>query len=341
MLTIKCPQCSTALKLRQAPPSGKVKCPKCAGVVPVKAAAAGKPAGKPAGQPKRAAAPVDPDDDAFDFGRINFPSASGANAVSAFPVSGNADVYEGPIPGDPLAGLEADNAAAAEAAAAEAGEPYVAQAAPAKKKNPKVLIGALAGLGIVLIAGVAGIAMMSGGGGGGAANEDVLAAAKASAPDGYKAFGIEGVVVLMPKGSEMDPKSLPSMIECAATESAASGSTFFMGAMDGGTRPLDGDQMRKKAGRQLGGEILGGTDMTRNGYPGIKGMLDGSLFLPRMQVEAFHVDGRFVILGCAPLSMGADPSVQMQVDRGLEAAEQEIFYGSFKVGAKPSGFFGF
>ena len=64
-------------------------------------------------------------------------------------------------------------------------------------------------------------------------------------------------------------------------------------------------------------------------------MLDGSLFLPRMKVEIFHEDERFVIVGCAPKSMGADPSVP--VNRALEGEEEGIFYGSFKVGPKPSG----
>lgn len=333
MLTIKCPHCSTALKLRQAPPSGKVKCPKCANVVPVKPS--GQPAGAGSSQRRAPAAVLDPDDDAFDFGRINFPTASGTNAVTSFPTQGEQmEVYTGPIPGDPLA--------IQEQAAPQAHDPmagHEAQAAPpAAKKKPIVLIGALAAVGLLLVVGVAAFALM---GGGGEPKEDVLAAAMASAPDGYKAHGIEGVVVLMPKGSELDPKDLPSMIECVGVESSASGSFFFMGAMFGGNRPLDADQMKKKAGRQLGGEILGGTETTRNGYKGIDGMLDGSIFLPRMQVEAYHVDGRFVILGCAPLSMGADPSVQMSVDRGLENAEQEVFYKSFKVGPQPSGFFGF
>jgi hypothetical protein len=138
----------------------------------------------------------------------------------------------------------------------------------------------------------------------------------------------------MPKGSEYE--DLPSMSETVAIMSSESQSVFLMSAMNGGSRPLDKDQLRKKANRQLGGEILGGNETERNGYKGIKGMLDGSIFLPRMQVEVFHVDERFVIIGCAPASMGADPS--MKVDRALETAEQDIFYGSFKIGPKPSGF---
>lgn len=329
MLTVKCPHCSTALKLRQAPPSGKVKCPKCSNIVPVQSAT-GNPAPKQRA-PVAAGPPVDPDDDAFDFGRINFPSASGATAVSQFPVAGGGAVYEGPIPGDPLAAEDDEDDDDEEGA--EGGQSVTAAAR--KKKNPMVLIGALGGLAVVLIGGIVAVALI-GGGGGGEANVDVVAAAQSTAPQGYTAKGIEGVVILMPKGSEWD--KLPSVIESGAVRSDGSGSVYFLGAMNGGKRPLDKDQMRKKAERQLGGEILGGNETERNGYKGIKGILDGSIFLPRMMVEVFHVEERFVIVGCAPASMGADPSAN--VDRGLETAEQDIFYGSFKIGPKPSGWFG-
>ncbi len=323
MLTVKCPHCTTALKLKQAPPSGKVKCPKCGNAVviraPSKQPAATKPSGVTAGPS------LDPDDEGFDFGRINAPSASGASGVSHFPVAGRLSAYDGPIPGDPLL---------AEAKEEEQQETSSAPPAPAaKKKNPKVLIGALAALGLFLVVGVGAFAMMGGGGGGGEADVDVVAAAQATAPSGYKAVGIEGCVVLMPKGSEWD--SLPSVIESTAIMSDESGSVYFMGAMNGGKRPLDKDQLRKKAERQLGGEILGGSEKERNGYPCIHGMLDGSIFLPRMMVEVFHVEERFVILGVAPASLGADPSTP--VNRQAEEAEQKIFYSSFKVGPKPSG----
>ncbi len=240
-------------------------------------------------------------------------------------------VYEGPIPGDPLeaAAAEEDDEGAAE------GGHVATASAKKKKKNPMVLIGALGGLAVLLIGGIVAVALM-GGGGGGEANVDVVAAAQSTAPQGYTAKGIEGVVILMPKGSGWD--KLPSVIESAAVMSDGSGSVYFLGAMNGGKRPLDKDQMRKKAERQLGGEILGGNETERNGYKGIKGMLDGSIFLPRMMVEVFHVEERFVIIGCAPASLGADPSAD--VDRALETAEQEIFYGSFKIGPKPSGWFG-
>ena len=72
--------------------------------------------------------------------------------------------------------------------------------------------------------------------------------------------------------------------------------------------------MIKKAEKQLGGDILGGTDTERNGYKGYQGMLDGSIFLPRMKVEVFHVEERFVILGCAPRSMGPPTRASRSTD---------------------------
>jgi predicted Zn finger-like uncharacterized protein len=335
MLNVKCPHCATAMKLREAPASGKVKCPKCGQVVAI--AAAAKPSAV-AAAPRPAAVPsgptLDPDDEAFDFGKISFPSASGVTAVSRFPVAGQMSVYEGPIPGDPLALVAKEDSESPPGPGGHAAGPNGAPAKAQRKRNPMVLVGVLAGAGLLILGGVAAIALTSGGGeGSGGGDIDVVAAAQSTAPAGYQAHGIRGCVVLMPKGAGWD--KLPSAIESVAVTSQESDSVYFLGAMDGGKLELDNEQMRKKAERQLGGEILGGNETERNGYKGIQGMLDGSIFLPRMQVEVFSVDERFVIIGCAPASMGADPSVP--VNRQAEEAEQTIFYGSFKVGPKPSG----
>ena len=124
---------------------------------------------------------------------------------------------------------------------------------------------------------------------------------------------------------------LPSSIECVAVKSSQTGTDFFFGAMNGGKRPIDNDQMKKKAGRQLGGEILVNGEAKRNGYSGIKGILDGSIFLPRMQVEIYHVDERFVVIGCATsYFVTGVPS-----NNPLEKEEQDIFYKSLKVGSMP------
>ncbi|TWU47081.1 hypothetical protein [Rubripirellula reticaptiva] len=335
MLTVKCPKCATALKLAQAPASGRVKCPKCAAIVAVKpSAGASAPARAPAARPAAAAASVDPDDDNFDFGRISFPTASTTAAVSHFPTSGQATLFEGPIPGDPLE-IETDASGSPVDGGGEAGGPI---GKPGKKKTGGLSTAAVVRLAVGLIAlivctGIAVVVWKSRGSGGPSAAE-TIAKLQQSSPDGYKAYGFQGAVALMPKGDEFD--NLPSVIDCMAVTTDKSRSVFFFGAMNGGSLPLDNEQMRKKAGRQLGGEILGGNDTERNGYKGIKGILDGSIFLPRMMVEVYHIDERFCILGSAPASFGADPSAE--VDRALEAEEQKVFYDSFKVGAKPAGF---
>ncbi len=329
MLTVKCPHCSTALKLKQAPASGKVKCPKCNGIVPARAA---KPA---AARPVAAGASpqsLDPDDEGFDFARINYPSASPVTAVSQFPVAAeNMEVYQGPIPGDPLEALAAENGEAQEQA-------QVQQAPPPKKLSPAAVVGALAGVGVLVIGMVVAGVMLTGSGGGSGDQEDPLVKLQASAPTGYQAVGHRGCVTLVPKGQKINTK-LRTVIadDLTVVESSATGSYFFFGAMDGGTREIDNEQMRKKASRQLGGDFLGGTPSKRNGYEGIKGKLDGSLFVPNMMVEAYHIDGRFIIIGCAPASFESDPTVQFAVNRQLEAEEQKVFYDSFKVGPKPSG----
>lgn len=318
MPIVQCPHCSTSLNLKQAPASGKVKCPKCSGIVPVGTAAAG--AAKRPARPAPTSRTIDPDDDRFDFGRINFPSASGTTAVSHFPAPEGLTAYEGPIPGDPLEML-----AKKEAEESDLGDAMITPAAP--KKSPKVLIGVLAGAAVLLIAGIVGVVMFSGGGGG--PKVDVVAEAMKSAPEGYTAHGIQGVVCLLPSGDDFN--KLPSMIECVAVKSSQTGTDFFFGAMNGGKREIDAEQMRKKAGRQLGGEILGKIETKRNGYSGIKGILDGSIFLPRMQVEIYHVDQRFVVIGTAtPAFVTGIPSRSP-----LEKEEQEIFFKSLKVGPMP------
>ena len=225
MLTVKCSACSVALKLQKAPPSGKVKCPKCGAIIPVGAAAqtVSSPAAVGASQA------VDPDDEGFDFGSIRFPSVSGANAVTQFPTVGNVAVYEGPIPGDPLDLVQPDP---------EPGQPNVAgqgqpagQGKPAAKgRSPMLLIGAIAGLLVLIGGGIAAAVMFSGGGGG--PKIDLVASTQSTAPTGYKAVGIDGCVILMPKG--FDFKDLPSSSEVVAVESDESGSVYLMAAMNGG-----------------------------------------------------------------------------------------------------------
>ncbi len=334
MLTVKCPKCGAALKLAQAPASGRIKCPKCSAVVAVNPSAS-KPAASPTGAAKSRppARPsnedADPDDENFDFGRINFPTASAAAAVSQFPSGSGGSVYDGPIPGDPL---EMD-------APATSGDRGNAKATAGGKKkkggiSTTAMVRTAIGLITLIVCTIIAVIVWKARGSSGPSQAESIAKLQQTSPEGYKAVGFEGAVVLVPKGQEFD--RLPSAINCTAVNTDKSESVYFFGAMNGGSLPLDKDQLRKKAERQLGGEILGGNETERNGYTGIEGVLDGSVFLPRMKVEVYHVDERFCILGCAPKSFGADPSVQ--VDRGLESEEQKVFYESFKVNAKPASF---
>jgi len=147
-------------------------------------------------------------------------------------------------------------------------------------------------------------------------------------------------VVLMPNGSWGDGKrkAIPSAIESAVVMSDATTSVFVLAVMDGGSQPIDNEQMRNKASRSLGGDILGGQPVERNGYKGIKGVLDQSVFLPRTNVEIFHHDGRFAIIGYALGSEGDGATV---VGGGSEEAKEiEVFLNSFKIGPPKGGFFG-
>lgn len=343
MLTVKCPKCAAGLRLAQAPAGGRVKCPKCATVIAVNPQSGAASGTRPA-PPQRSAGPVDPDDDNFDFGRIAFPTAANVAAVSHFPSAGGKSVYQGPIPGDPLemaplppsgplvAGRPAPQPAAAPQSAAVGG------GGEAKKPKPKMSTGAMIrmiiGLILLIICSIIAAVVWQQRMNRAPSMAESIAQLQSTAPGDYRAVGIQGVVVLMPQGRDYD--NLPSVIECLAMETEKSNSIYFLGAMNGGTLPLDKDQMKKKAGKQLGGEILGGQPVKRNGYEGIKGILDGSIFVPRMMVEIYHVDERFVILGCAPRSMSVDPT---GANSALEAEEQKVFYDSFKIGPKPAGFF--
>ena len=311
------------MKLQKAPAGGKVKCPRCGAIVPV-----GSPAAPAA--PSRS---LTPDDNDFDFGQINFPSAKPASSVSSFPVSAAATVYEGPIPGDPLAGQEEDGNAPA--AAAAAGAP----SKPAGKGKPlpvKLIAGVVSGLvGFVVMFFLVSM-MFGGGGGGGEASANAVDAAtelKKNVPPGYEVVEFEGCAVYMPNG-DLYREMPPGAMESKVVQSSKTGSIFFFGAMDNGKMALDNEQMRKKAMR-----FVAGTPTERNGYQGIKGRVSVSSMLPDMMIEAYVVDERYILIGSQPASMGADVETQMSIDRAAESEEQSTFFDSLKVGPKSGGIF--
>lgn len=100
MPVIQCPSCRKSLNLKQMPTASKIKCPACSKAIPI--AGAGK-SGAASGSAGRRRAPLTPEDEGFDFGQIQFPSA-GPAAVTTFPTANESlNVYQGPIPGDPMA----------------------------------------------------------------------------------------------------------------------------------------------------------------------------------------------------------------------------------------------
>lgn len=107
MPVIQCPTCQRKLNLKQMPAASRIKCPGCSNAIPIPTArksedkSAGKSAGKSA--PVSASqAGLTPDDENFDFGKIQFPSAGPATVSTFQPGPEPLNVYQGPIPGDPL-----------------------------------------------------------------------------------------------------------------------------------------------------------------------------------------------------------------------------------------------
>lgn len=100
MPVIQCPSCRKSLNLKQIPTASRIKCPACSNAIPISGTGKAKPRSAPNGGN---GARLTPEDEGFDFGQIQFPSA-GPVAVTTFPTHNESlDVYQGPIPGDPLA----------------------------------------------------------------------------------------------------------------------------------------------------------------------------------------------------------------------------------------------
>ncbi len=97
MIQVRCPKCSTALALKQAPAAGKVKCPKCATIIAVAPTAPQVAPKKPVNQAPPAAR--------SDAGEIDFrtiPSSPAPNLAGNFPMPGDRKIYDGPIALDPI-----------------------------------------------------------------------------------------------------------------------------------------------------------------------------------------------------------------------------------------------
>ncbi|MEM9587069.1 MAG: MJ0042-type zinc finger domain-containing protein [Planctomycetota bacterium] len=316
MLTIKCPHCAAAMRLKQAPASGKVQCPKCNQVVKV-------------GQ-QRAKAAVsggDDPDDGFDFASLNVPGTAAAPLNRSFPVSGGLEVYDGPIPGDPLEQLEQEQEESSDSAEGEGGS--------SKKKSKKLstpaLIGIAAGVLVVLGGAVVGGAMLTG-----PPETQAAPTVRESAPEGYQLASHLGAYTFMPKGIPA-ADGLNTVMEFTAVESEKSGAFFFFGVMDAGTQEITLEQLKKKVSRQFKSGIVGGAPRKRNGYEGYYANIDGSLFVPDMTIEMYIVKERLCVLGLSSASEGGLPEPGMS--GAAEAEETKYFYDKFKVGPKPKGWF--
>ena len=202
----------------------------------------------------------------------------------------------------------------------------------AQKKKKLMLVGVIAG-GVLTLVGLAAVgAILIGGGGSGGSSSVAADAPEIKVPDGYKKADVMSVVCLLPDG---DPVTkLPPDREFEAVEDFDTGNYFILCVEKSfGKEPdkLNITGMKKHAARMVGGEVLGGAEMERNGYKGIKGMLDQSLFVPKMQVEIFDIDGRFIVLGYSTEQMraGGAPNGEAakQIDTVLDSLQINKYSG--------------
>ena len=324
MPTIKCPKCSTMMKLQQQAKAVKVKCPKCGTVL--KVAAPKQPAQAAAAKARTAqtapkqtapvtpaptqAAPAQPAPAADPFAAAADPFAtSTADPFSAAPAAdpfgaapgqfdfGNLDTPAAPMP-----------AAASPAAAPGNTNPYAkpAQAAaPAKKKrsskggNKKLLIGLAIGGGVLLLSLIGVVAFLaardSGGGSKSASSSpSSSSAASPAAPTGTGSVG--RVSFTFPEGSSMDTP--PTTITAQAHQSTATGATYFVGIDEYEFLNPSPGQIALRAGRMILSNVYGGQKVERNGHAGIKGNSRGGLYFTDMTVEYFMIDDQIIVVGC-------------------------------------------
>ena len=100
MIQVRCPKCSTALALKQAPAAGKVKCPKCATIIAVGTATPTAPPAAPKKPVNQAPPAARADAGEIDFRTI--PSSPSPNLAGTFPMPGDRKIYDGPIALDPI-----------------------------------------------------------------------------------------------------------------------------------------------------------------------------------------------------------------------------------------------
>ncbi len=300
-MKVQCSNCSTNLMLRQAPASGKIKCPKCASIVNVGSAAALPTAAS-------TSAPGE-----FDFGSLSLPPA---NEPTVRPFQSTILVAARPITKSP----------AAPAAVAETASK------PSDKKMAAVSVGVLA----AIVSGIISFYVVRGLVGGSGRSDSSVAEADANAdrgdaPDGYKQVDVEGVTAYMPDGEEL--LELPQALTCKGVLTPA-GTVFFLASTAGNNTVVEGEKLQQKATRLLGGGIIGGSPCERNGYTGNKFVLDQCLRLPDMNIEVYQIEGRFIVIGVSKESLGEGGS--FVVGQSSEPEKQTVFFDSLTIGPKPS-----
>ncbi len=248
----------------------------------------------------------------MDFGQINFPSASPDRGVAQFQSGSQPrSAYVAPPPDDPLADETAGTSAT--------------QRTAAKKSGSMVVMGSIIAVTLLVLGSMAAFLIV----GLGNSDPDLLAQLKSSAPTGFEAVGFNGCVILMPEGKK-DPRveELPRLMRGALVKSAASGSRFFIGVAKDNPKLATDMRLSARIEHQLGIRILNTVGTERNGYPAVRVNLQrNNSFMPTVEsvpvsvIEAYTVDGRFVILGCSPAN--SEPSTE---------AEVKTFYESFDIG---------
>ncbi|SMP41964.1 hypothetical protein SAMN06265222_101686 [Neorhodopirellula lusitana] len=162
MPVIQCPTCKRSLNLKQMPTAPRIKCPGCANPITVSEAIAGAKSSGGSARPAQASGrgPLTPEDEGFNFAQIQFPAA-GPAAVSTFQTGHQSlDVYQGPIPGDPLG----DQMGGVEEEAIDTGGPSPGSSKGKGKLSRTALVAILGGTATLLVVAIVVGTLIAGGG---------------------------------------------------------------------------------------------------------------------------------------------------------------------------------
>ena len=347
-MQIKCPKCSTVLKVANPQSGAKVKCPKCATVMKLGGSAAGqqspsKPAPAQRAPAKQAPARKKPKQPVATPPQKQQPSAAAASpAPAASPMAaaqgspaGSFDFLDLPEP------ATAEVQQFAQAAAPQAYVPPAAGSLGAKKPAAeppteekgggmsKGLIAAIAGgvAFVLILVATGGVLLTRGGSSGG--NQAAAKPAKAEAPPGFSFVEFYGVSVFLPDGEELETK--PSSMDSKLIITPM-GTSFFFGSTQAENKEMEDDKLKRRVDTLLASGVIIAGQCERGGVKGKKCILDQSLFLPRMDAEIYQDSGRIIVIGVSSGGGGYGNTVVGQVS---EPELQKQFFDSFTVGPAP------